>query len=75
MEFFCTLELDYLAPHDITHEIEVGDTGAATIWGGSSGASVNNDTSNTQKKEIFGLCFSFIAFTIKYLLLRACKKV
>ena len=56
MDFFCTLELDYLAPHDITHEIEVGDIGAATIWGGSSSASVNNDTSNTKKKEIFGLC-------------------
>ena len=75
MEFFCTFELDYLAPHDITREIEVGDIGAATIWGGSSSASVNNDTSNTKKKEIFGLCFCFIAFRIKYLLLGACTKV
>ena len=28
--FFCTSELYYLAPQDTAHEIEVGETGAAT---------------------------------------------
>ena len=28
--FFCTSDLYYVAPQDTAHEIEVGETGAAT---------------------------------------------